>query len=39
MAFGGGIMSNYPLSKESFLLTNVHVGVVPMAGNLSLIHI
>ncbi len=32
-AFGGGIMSKYPLSKESYVFTNIHLGGVPLAGN------
>lgn len=33
LAFGGGIMSKYPVSKESYLFTNIHLGIVPLAGN------
>lgn len=33
IAIGGGIMSKYPLSKESYLYTNMHLGFVPLAGN------
>jgi hypothetical protein len=33
IALGGGIMSKYPFSKESYLFTNFHLGIVPLAGN------
>ena len=33
IAFGGGIMSKYPISKEAYLFTNFHLGIVPLAGN------
>lgn len=35
IAFGGGIMSKYPLplSKDSYIFTNFHFGLVPLAGN------
>ena len=33
IAFGGGIMSKYPVSKESYIFTNIHIGIVPLAGN------
>jgi hypothetical protein len=33
IAFGGGIMSKYPLFKETSLFTNFHLGIVPLAGN------
>lgn len=33
IAIGGGIMSKYPISKESYLFTNIHLGIVPLAGN------
>lgn len=33
IAFGGGIMSKYPVSKKSWLFTNFHLGIVPLAGN------
>jgi hypothetical protein len=33
IAFGGGIMSKYPITKESYLFTNIHMGAIPLAGN------
>ena len=33
IAFGGGVFSKLPLSKKSDLYTNVHVGLIPFAGN------
>jgi hypothetical protein len=33
IAIGGGIMSKYPINKESYLFTNIHLGIVPLAGN------
>jgi hypothetical protein len=33
IALGGGIMSKYPISKETYLFTNIHLGIVPLAGN------
>jgi len=33
LALGGGIMSKYPLFKETSLFTNFHLGIVPLAGN------
>ena len=33
IALGGGIMSKYPLSKEAYVFTNFHLGIVPLAGN------
>jgi len=33
IAFGGGIMSKYPISKETYIFTNFHLGIVPLAGN------
>lgn len=33
IAFGGGIMTRYPIHKDSYLFTNLHLGIVPLAGN------
>jgi Domain of unknown function (DUF3943) len=33
IAFGGGVFSKLPLSKTSELYTNIHIGVIPFAGN------
>jgi len=33
IAFGGGAFFKLPLSKVSILYTNVHLGVIPFAGN------
>lgn len=33
IAFGAGIMTQYPFSDETFLFTNLHLGIVPLAGN------
>jgi hypothetical protein len=33
VAFGGGVFSKIPITKTSDLYTNVHVGLVPFAGN------
>lgn len=33
IAFGGGVFSKLPLSKTSELYTNIHLGLVPFAGN------
>jgi hypothetical protein len=35
IGIGAGIMSKYPLplSKESYIFTNFHLGIVPLAGN------
>ena len=34
IAIGGGIMSKYPVfSKGTYIFTNVHLGIVPLAGN------
>jgi hypothetical protein len=33
MAFGGGVVSKWPLGKNSNLYTNLHLNVVPLAGN------
>lgn len=33
IAFGGGVVSKLPLILNSHLYTNVHLGVVPLAGN------
>ncbi len=33
IGFGGGIMSKYPIAKETFLFTNLHLAIVPLAGN------
>ena len=37
IGIGGGIMSKYPLplSKDSYIFTNIHLGIVPLAGNSS----
>ena len=33
IAFGGGVFSRLPLSKTSNLYTNIHLAIVPFAGN------
>ena len=33
IAFGGGVFSKLPLSKTSNLYTNIHLAVIPFAGN------
>lgn len=33
IGFGGGIFSKLPISKTSDLYTNVHLGLIPFAGN------
>lgn len=33
IAIGGGIMTKYPVSKGTYIFSNVHLGVVPLAGN------
>jgi hypothetical protein len=33
IAFGGGIISKLPLSMSSNLFSNIHLGIVPFAGN------
>jgi hypothetical protein len=33
IAVGGGIMSKYPVTKESYFFTNFHLGIVPLVGN------
>ena len=33
IAFGGGLFSKLPLSKKSDLYTNIHLAIVPFAGN------
>ncbi|MGA2298044.1 MAG: DUF3943 domain-containing protein [FCB group bacterium] len=33
IGLGPGIMSKYPLSRESYLFTNFHLAIVPLAGN------
>ncbi|HLG33823.1 MAG TPA: DUF3943 domain-containing protein [Bacteroidia bacterium] len=33
IAFGGGVFSKIPISKTSELYTNIHLGVIPFAGN------
>jgi len=33
ITFGGGIMSKYPVSDHSYVFTNFHLGIVPLAGN------
>jgi len=37
IAIGAGVMSKYPLSKESYLFTNLHLGLIPLAGNSTLL--
>jgi hypothetical protein len=33
LSFGGGVLSKLPISKQINLYTNVHAGVIPLAGN------
>ncbi len=33
IGLGGGIMSKYPISKGTYIFTNVHLDLVPLAGN------
>ncbi|MDB5209258.1 MAG: hypothetical protein JWQ30_85 [Sediminibacterium sp.] len=33
IAFGGGAFFKLPVSKNSFVYTNIHLGVIPLAGN------
>ncbi|HEX8548655.1 MAG TPA: DUF3943 domain-containing protein [Cytophagaceae bacterium] len=33
LSFGGGAISKLPLSKQINLYTNVHLGIIPLAGN------
>ena len=33
IAFGGGLFSKIPLSKTSEIYTNIHIAVIPFAGN------
>jgi hypothetical protein len=33
IGLGGGVMSKYPLSKTTYIFTNIHLGLVPLAGN------
>jgi hypothetical protein len=33
IAFGGGVFSKLPISKTSELYTNIHIGIIPFAGN------
>ena len=33
IAIGGGIMTKYPVFKGTYLFTNIHLGIVPLAGN------
>jgi hypothetical protein len=33
IGFGGGVFSKLPIGNKSVLYTNVHVGVIPFAGN------
>jgi hypothetical protein len=33
IAFGPGIMSKLSVYRESYLFTNLHIGIVPLAGN------
>jgi hypothetical protein len=33
VGFGGGIATQYPISKSSNLYTNAHLAVIPLAGN------
>ena len=39
IGIGAGVMSKYPLplSKESYIFTNFHLGIVPLAGNSTLL--
>lgn len=33
ITLGGGIMTQLPIFKNSFIFTNVHIGIIPLAGN------